>query len=895
MATMRRRLPALLCILGVLPATALVAQTPRPLMPIEFENSAEFGWLNKEVLASRVLDDMTDPSTWRFQGTGDLSFPETTALDGMRMLRVDMQMFHDEPAPTRNRLSAVNLRRSFAGEDWRGYNRISMWIRPEVSGFPTLPLQIVLHNEGEVTVPDSYYREGIHYVTLENDAWHQVVWEIESVARDRVTAIEIGYWVNKMLAAPGDRVAFEIGRVELQRVDPDHYAGWDVAPGRIAFSHTGYPLGSSKTAFATDLDAADFQLIRIDDTPLGEVVLSRPVRTVTTRLGQFQEMDFSDIRRPGRYFIRAGDTRTRPFRIDEDVWRGTILKALNFFDGQRCGFRAHDSHGIDHRDWFATHGDQRIVMNGGWHDAGDLSQGMINTGEATYAMFALAERLQARGEDPELLERVIEEAKWGLDWVLRVRFDGGYRIGFASHNLWSNNIIGDEDDRTREALNNPNVNYIAAAAAAIGHRVLRDRDPELAARSLRIAEDDWAHAIVGIEGPDTWSTPAFAASPMELASIGILASLELHEATGEERYAAKAIELARTVVASQQRSYVGSEYPLAGFFHTGPDQQDIFHQYHRGNDQAPIVALARLVETFPDHPEWMSWYSTVALYSEYQKSSARTTEPYGVLPAYVYRDTDYQRMPERLSRYQATPEAFRDQVLEGMAMGDGYHLRAFPVWFARRGNFGVLLSQAKALSAAAHVRRDRSAAELAQQQAQWIVGRNPFVQSTMYGEGYDWAQQYAVSSGDFVGAIPVGMQSLGVTDTPYWPPQNMYVFKEVWVHPVSRWLWLMEDLAGPAVELRPEGVDFSVSSESAADGTLEIRVTARGSGTRSFELRSHNLDVQQPVKTLGLRPGHAGDLTWAARVLAADEPWVAVVVPDGDVARRHELVSPPPR
>ena len=70
----------------------------------------------------------------------------------------------------------------------------------------------------------------------------------------------------------------------------------------------------------------------------------------------------------------------------------------------------------------------------------------------------------------------------------------------------------------------------------------------------------------------------------------------------------------------------------------------------------------------------------------------------------------------------------------------------------------------------------------------------PFTQSTLYGEGYDWAQQYSVSSGDFVGSLPVGMQSRGVTDLPYWPSQNMYVYKEVWVHSASRWLWLMADL-----------------------------------------------------------------------------------------------------
>jgi hypothetical protein len=116
------------------------------------------------------------------------------------------------------------------------------------------------------------------------------------------------------------------------------------------------------------------------------------------------------------------------------------------------------------------------------------------------------------------------------------------------------------------------------------------------------------------------------------------------------------------------------------------------------------------------------------------------------------------------------------------------------VWFARRGNFGVLLSQAKALAAAGRALGDSAALDLAQRQAHWVVGRNPFAQSTMYGEGYDWAQQYSVSSGDFVGSLPVGMQSRGNTDLPYWPSQNMYVYKEVWVHSTSRWLWLIADL-----------------------------------------------------------------------------------------------------
>ena len=158
-------------LLALAPLAPVRAQEQRALLPIEFEHSAEYAWLRKPVLASRTLDQLLDTGTWRFSGTGTLTFPAQPRLHGMRVLRVDLQMFTDSPAPTRNRLSSVNLRRSFDNEDWRAYNRLSMWIRPEVSGLPMLPLQIGLHNDGNEKVPDVYRREGIHYVTLANNQW----------------------------------------------------------------------------------------------------------------------------------------------------------------------------------------------------------------------------------------------------------------------------------------------------------------------------------------------------------------------------------------------------------------------------------------------------------------------------------------------------------------------------------------------------------------------------------------------------------------------------------------------------------------------------------------------------------------------------------------------------
>jgi hypothetical protein len=279
----------------------------------------------------------------------------------------------------------------------------------------------------------------------------------------------------------------------------------------------------------------------------------------------------------------------------------------------------------------------------------------------------------------------------------------------------------------------------------------------------------------------------------------------------------------------------------------------------------------------------MKWYSTVALYAEYQKRGAATTAPYGVLPAYVYRLGDeVKEVPDSGALHVATREGYRAQAAAGMSMGDGWYLRAFPVWFARRGNFGVLLSQAKALSAAARLRGDSAGLDLAQNQAQWIVGRNPFVTSTMYGEGYNWSQQYSVSSGDFVGSLPVGMQSRGDTDLPYWPVANMYVYKEVWVHSTSRWLWLMEDLiAGPPAQSPARSIDFQVSTTTASNGEVTIRATANGIGEHAFALRGENLVVTGASKAVTLRAGAPVTVEWKTRPTAADQ------------SRRRDVVSTP--
>ncbi len=845
----------------------------RPPMQAVASDSTEARWAAKKVHSARSID-AGRKDLWTLSGSGEMSFPTEAGDPGVR---VDVALSGQQGLPV------ATARRAIPNEDWREYNRLSFWIRTDLAGFPILTLFVTIRDAGIESAAAVHARESTLYVSAPPGKWTLVQWEIPHVRRDRVVSIDFRPWVNKILAEPWDRVAFQVRSIRLERVDPDHYEGWNLSPAAIAYSHTGYLSNARKAAVAPAAGPAEFQIVRV---PGDDIALSKRATPIRTRIGGFRVFDFSELSSPGTYVIRSGELRTRPFHIGAGVWLPAIAKTLNFFYGERCGIEVPGVHEACHRDWRAREGERSIVMNGGWHDAGDLSQGLVNTGEATHAMFALAGELRKTGRSPELLRLLEQEAKWGLDWIHKVRFPGGFRIGFASMNIWTNGIIGDADDRTAVALNNPNVNYLAAAAGAAAYNYLKDAEPLLAKKSLAIAEEDWKHAITGVEAPETRSTPAFAATEMELASVGIIASLELYRATGKIDYSRKARELSTIVTGSQQRRYIGTQFPLAGFFYTGPDRRKLFHQFHRGNDQAPVVAMTMLCNALPDDPEWMNWYATATLYAEYQKRAVSATEPYQVLPAYLYREADWQTIEEG-DRYGSNRESYRKQVLSGMPVGDGHYLRAFPVWFTRRGNYGVLLSQAKGLSAASRLRNDQSGIDLAERQLQWVAGLNPFAQSTMWGEGYDFAPQYSVSVGDLVGSLPVGMMTFEDRDAPYWPATNAYVFKEVWVHPSARWLAVVADLVAAQ---RAPALHYTVTAETRNDAVL-ISVTARGSGRHTFELRTHNLQAEGSATEAVLQPGVPATLTWKARVQSPDEPWVAAVIADRDASGIRDVAG----
>lgn len=164
------------------------------------------------------------------------------------------------------------------------------------------------------------------------------------------------------------------------------------------------------------------------------------------------------------------------------------------------------------------------------------------------------------------------------------------------------------------------------------------------------------------------------------------------------------------------------------------------------------------------------------MHANYLKTIAQLTAPFYMIPANIYK----------------SGTADDAQVLQGIKMDEDHYLRMFPVWQAYRGNNSIILSSGIGLAAANQLIKDPELKNISQSQLEWVIGKNPFNQSLMYGEGYDFTPQYAAYTGDIVGGIPVGIQSRADNDVPYWPAAVLHNYKEIWGQPAFRFLELLD-------------------------------------------------------------------------------------------------------
>jgi hypothetical protein len=173
--------------------------------------------------------------------------------------------------------------------------------------------------------------------------------------------------------------------------------------------------------------------------------------------------DFSDVEIPGTYTIVDVDKglRSVEFEIDDRVYRNVLKHAVRMFFYQRAGFeKTAETAGSDWADaashmgrgqdpqarlWRGKPGIKRLVrglfesdvsdikdLHGGWFDAGDYNKYTSWAARNIIVLLrAYNENPNAFGDDSGIAESgngvpdILDEVKWGLDWLVRMQNTDG--------------------------------------------------------------------------------------------------------------------------------------------------------------------------------------------------------------------------------------------------------------------------------------------------------------------------------------------------------------------------------------------------------------------------------------------------------------------------------------
>jgi endoglucanase len=222
----------------------------------------------------------------------------------------------------------------------------------------------------------------------------------------------------------------------------------------IRINQLGYPLKASKVAVLGCKHVLNIKSFDLVNAQTGKKVFTGKSGSSFGKYGPFNDtyrLNFSGYSIKGKYFIRAGGVISTIFAINDNVYAEKADFCLRYMRQQQSGFNPflHDScHTHDGYTLYAPVADStHIDVVGGWHDATDYLQYSTTTANATYHLLAayrdfpkvFGDEKNASGLDGKNnVADVLDEAKWGLDWLMKMHPKPG----------WIFNQLGDDRDHS---------------------------------------------------------------------------------------------------------------------------------------------------------------------------------------------------------------------------------------------------------------------------------------------------------------------------------------------------------------------------------------------------------------------------------------------------------------
>ena len=364
---------------------------------------------------------------------------------------------------------------------------------------------------------------------------------------------------------------------------------WAKEQSWIRINQLGYLPNGTKVAVWVTKENKSLKSFSVIDNRTKKVVLKRNVSKEFGAYGPFSKgyrLDFSALKSEGEFFVQTDDgTKSPIIKINKDVYKGAADFTLRYMRQQRTLFNPYLKDSCHTHDGFTMYASSvgladstRIDAAGGWHDASDYLQYSTTSANATFHLLAayrdfpqvFSDEKQANGLDGKNgIADVLDEAKWGLDWLLKMhpkpnmmfnqiaddRDHSGYRLpGLDSlygrgHERPVYFIDGKPQQRGKFMNNTTGTSSTAAkftSAFSLGYHLLKDMDQSYANTLKEKAKTayDYAYIKPGVTQTVSVKSPYIYAEDNWVDDME-LAEVMMYSLKNDPSYLEKSINYAR--------------------------------------------------------------------------------------------------------------------------------------------------------------------------------------------------------------------------------------------------------------------------------------------------------------------------------------------------------------
>jgi hypothetical protein len=510
-----------------------------------------------------------------------------------------------------------------------------------------------------------------------------------------------------------------------------------------------------------------------------QYALKGKLQSYRTDRGSYFIADFSSLRKAGIYMITINNQyNSVPFQIRDDVYTRTMRKAFGYIHIQRCGQEVSGYHGPCHLDdGIRRDTGEYLDTTGGWHDAGDLRKWMAHSMLLGVGISQIRRRVNPSWYSFNSNENdLLNELRWGNAYFLKM-MDSTGRIyndvaagigGDNSDNHWTDNKIGTEDDRYVKTEYHPEVQWEFIYLEAMISDIFKDCDHsysdkclDASVKALNFLDE---HPEFKVKS-NTWT---FSYAQAKFTAWSLLAYKELYMATGADCYLQALNSAVKALLDLQEKAYAFNQNRIRGFWYCDSKREKIFKDLRDSG-----IILISLCEVYP----------LLEPNSELKNDCGEAIKLYcGDYVTPLVQTNSFGIMPYGLFTEDVTDETYR--TVAGDLKYRFFAPTKTPFYL---GLTSHLLSHAVGLRMAGVLFKQNNWLNIAQNQVEWVMGRNPQNACLMTGEGIN--NPYPHSR--FLGLIPGGIMNgyVGLEDdepfldmnyqmdwrtTEYWSPHTCF-------------------------------------------------------------------------------------------------------------------------